>query len=882
MQRRSVSTLSRLIVACVLGLGGAAQASDLYGGGSDLEAELRRMLASQELEKRRAAVDHLAGLEMRIAAPYLLERLRDNEPGVRARAARALGPGAVLDAAPTLLACMNDVEAQVRAACVEAFGQFGALPVELHKRAAVTLARVMADGQYEVRLEVLRAVERLLRSEVLGSDEQAHLLGPALLRAEDEHVVVRRAAVTLLGYFTATAGDVRKRIAVALLGRLSDPARDVRLEALSSLARLLEPAAAPAALRLLADPAEDVRRQAVLYLGQVGYLPAVPVLADLLERAPEAMRQGAAQALAALVLRQAVATTRGAGNSPTAASRALDEALRALVRGLLRDEVRPAVRAALLSLGSQAIPTLLTELAADRPGFAQLPPIVDILRDLAPVLGPTDKAQVAAALAMELGRERLPRERIIDAQAALSDPALLPSFIALGSDSDPSVRLHALRALGGLPRLDERALDAVLSASRDPDPGLRLQAATLLGRVLTAPALSRLDDLLRDGQVDVRTAAARALADAAERAPRESRGALFDARRRAALVAVVSVSADGLKDARFRRTAGQALGHIAAISPTHRTQVVTEIVATLRTLRASSAAQELVTALGAALRGAGLAPGPEVVPARGLLLDLATVSGGSDSEAGLLALDALDALAALRDPAVAGRVSRLLSHADPLRRLRAVATLGSLLSVAASEGSSSALISVLQSDRSMAVVAEAAWALGKLPRSVSGPAVAALRRVLGQREGMGGERAVRVNALAALARLGQAEPGDAQALIEGEPLARANAALLLSTLPLKTPGILARLRNLEKTDADHRVRRAASQALRGQGPAAAAARTQFLGLYQLDIDQQPLSESPFRLTLPDGLSRIGITDRRGITREEQVPVGSCEVELVFD
>ena len=27
------------------------------------------MLASQELEKRRAAVDHLAGLEMRIAAP---------------------------------------------------------------------------------------------------------------------------------------------------------------------------------------------------------------------------------------------------------------------------------------------------------------------------------------------------------------------------------------------------------------------------------------------------------------------------------------------------------------------------------------------------------------------------------------------------------------------------------------------------------------------------------------------------------------------------------------------------------------------------------------------------------------------------------------------
>ena len=87
----------------------------------------------------------------------------------------------------------------------------------------------------------------------------------------------------------------------------------------------------------------------------------------------------------------------------------------------------------------------------------------------------------------------------------------------------------------------------MLSASRDPDPGLRLQAATLLGRVLTAPALSRLGELLRDGPGRCRTAAARALADAAERARASPRGALFDARSRAALVAVVSVSADGLK-----------------------------------------------------------------------------------------------------------------------------------------------------------------------------------------------------------------------------------------------------------------------------------------------------------------------------------------------
>ncbi len=842
------------------------------------------MLASQELEKRRAAVDHLAGLEMRIAAPYLLERLRDSEPGVRARAARALGPGAVLEAAPPLLSCMNDVEAPVRAACVESFGQFGALPPELQKRAAITLARVMADGQYDVRLEVLRAVERLLRSDVLGPDEQQHLLGPALLRVEDEHVVVRRAAVTLLGYFTASASEVRKRIAVALLGRLSDAARDVRLESLSSLARLAEPAAAPAALRLLTDPAEDVRRQAVLYLGQIGYGPAVPILTDLLQRAPEALRQSAAQALATLVLRKSAATSANPAASPAASPVA--EAILALVRGLEREEVRPAVRAALMSLGGLSVPALLTQLSAEHAGLRQLPPIVDVLRDLAPTLSAERRGQVAAALSAELGRLRLPRERIIDAQAALADPSLLPVFLALTSDGEASVRQHALRALGKLPRLDERALDALLSASRDPDPGLRQQAALLLGRLASGPARARLNELLRDASLDVRSAAAQALGSAALLAKTEgagrSPGALFDPRSTSALVAALTVSAEGLPDVRFRRAAGQALGQIAALSSTLRAQVVTEVVAALRGLRPSPAAQELVTALGAALRGAGQAPGPEVAPARALLLDLATVSAGSDSEAGLVALDALDALAALRDPAVAGRLSRLLGHGEPLRRLRAVAALGSLLSVASSDSLSSALLTVLQSDRSVAVVAEAAWALGKLPREQAGRAITALRRTLSQREGMGGERTVRVNALAALARLGSAEPGDAQWLSEGEPLSRANAALLLAGLSPKTPGLQSRLRNLEKTDADHRVRRAAAQALRGQGPAAAGALPQYLGLYQLDVDQRPLSESPFRLTLPDGLSRVGITDSRGIAREEQVPPGACEVELLFE
>ena len=874
-----------LALLSALTLGSArAQGSDLYGGGSDLEAELRRMLESNEQEKRRAAVDRLAGLEMRVAAPYLMEKLRDGEPVVRARAARALGPGAVLDAAPQLLACMNDVEALVRAACVEAFGQYGALPAELRKRAAATLARVLGDAQYEVRLEVLRAVERLVRTDALTLDEQLHLLGPVLLRSEDEHVVVRRAACSLLGYLAAASNAARKRIAVALLGRLSDASRDVRLEAISSLTRLADPSASAAALRLLSDPAEDVRRQAVLYLGQAGYAPALPLLSDLLQRSPEPLRNSAAQAVAALLRSLA----QQGGSAWDSAQPAVASALTVLVESLEREEVRPSARSALLSLRGLAVPSLSLQLVSAATPVPRALAIVDLLRDLLRQssrdgqsrLSAQQRAQIAQALQVELARARLPRERVLDALSTLEDPSLLPLYLSLSADRDPSVRVQALRALSNLPTLDDRALDALLAVSRDLDVLLRAQAALLLGRLPAAAAQARLRELLRDPAIEVRSATVQALAQAVGSA----KTALVDGGEVAALVALIRVSADSPAEARLHRVAAQTVGQIAAASPGLRTSAIKALISALRGLRASAAACDLVTALGASLRGIETVsvPAADLASARSLLLDLATAGADPDSEAGFLAADALDALAALGDVAVMGRVSRLLSHADPLRRSRAAATLGSLASRSGGDSAASALITALQSDRSARVVSEAAWALGKLSPEAAGPAVAALRLVLSQREGMGGERTVRVNALGALARLGRAEPRDSQWLWESEPLARANAALLLAALSQKTAGLSASLRNLAQTDPDHRVRSVAAQALRGQGPTGRAGRSSFVGMVQLDVDQQPLADSSFRWTLPDGVGRIARTDRRGVVREEHVPPGSCEVEPLDD
>lgn len=868
--------LSLASAACGLAAWGMLQtqqahASDLYGGGSDLEAELRRLMASEDIEKRRAAVDHLAGLDMRIAAPYLMERLRDSEAGVRARAARALGPGAVAEAAPLLLACLSDVDAGVRAACAEAFGQLGALPPDLQKRAAVTLSRVMSDTQYEVRVEVLRALDRLVRSGGLSVDEQAHLLGPILLRTEDEHVVVRRYAAALLGRLGGLPEGAHKRMAVALLGRLSDPARDVRSEALGSLATLGSDVAAAAAVRLLGDSAEEVRRQAVSYLGRVGYAPAAPLLIDLFERAADPLRQSAARALSQIAGHAAGTQQNGAAAT----------VLAVLIRGLDREEARPAAREAVRSAGATAVPLLLARLATGSGQAGQLEAVVGLIRDLAPTMSGDQRQAAAAELLVELRRARMPREVIVDALATVSGEEGLAPLVSLLSDIDAEVRLHAMRGLCALSRIDSKAQDAVIAASRDGSPLLRAQAAQVLSHLPLAQASGRLRELLQDPVTEVRLAAAQAVSDGAGRTTTAEAGALqgqLDGALIPTLLRVASAPAESPSEVRVRRTAAVALGRLAGLQPGLRTTVTSGVQAAISGLRAAGLKIDLVGALAIALRGAGPVGGSEVTTASALLLDLATAQGEADSDAGQLAMAALDALSALRPPGAAGRVARLLSHAETLRRVRAAGALGDIAAAQPTDSSIGALIAVLQSDRSPLVVAEAAWGLGKLPAQSAGKAIAALRGLLGQRDGMGGDRAVRSNALGALARLGRADVQDAQWLNEGEPAARANAALLLATLPQKSPGMLSRLRALAQTDADHRVRANAQQALRGQGAATSVTRTQFVGMRQVDADRQPLVEQQFRLTLPDGLVRIGVTDRRGNVHEELLPAGMCDVE----
>lgn len=842
----------------------AAAAADLYGGASDLPEEVRALLASPDAAKRREGVDRLEGLDVRISAPYLMQRLRDGEAAVRARAAKALGPSAVLEAAPPLIECTSDVDSAVRAACADAVGQFGALPAELVGRAASTLGRALGDAQFEVRLEVLRAVERLLRVQALPAAETQVLLGPVLLRLEDENVGVRRAAVAALGQVGRyqLGKEVTSRLAVALLGRLSDSARDVRGESLASLGALGAKEAIPAALRLLHDPTEEVRKQAVLCLGRLRATGAVPVLVELLTTGGEAMQKASALALGQLA--------RGPGPGDKAAP---DLAAEALVKALEQEPLRPPARDALLDAGAGAVAVVLRRLSGST-GTADVGTLVDLLRDLAPTLQGDQRAAVSAALTEELARRRLPREQVLDALAAVADAPSAPVFVGLLGDRDVVVRRHSLQALRRPGLLDGRALDALLGATRDDDAEVRAQATFLLGSLQTPAAIKRLVEILGSGaDAETRLAAVQALA----RLGRTPSVGPLPPEAVQALSTAASTPAAGAPEQRVRRAAAAGLGQAVAPHPALHVQALGSLLATLRR-NEPGPKPEVLSAIGGLLRGR-----PSET-ARGPLLDLAQQAGEPRGPAATLALDALDALAAIRDPATAPRLLRLLDHRDPLRRLRATAALGTLLAVAPSEAMVSALLTRLGEDPDGRVAAEAAWALGRLPRGHAlGPlASQGLRRALLARRGIQvTDAAVRCNGLGALARLGLAELRDIEWLTDPDPGARANAAALLSTLPSRSAGLLARLRNLAAVDEDERVRRAANKALVA-APAAERPRVHWLGTYQQDYDRWPLAEARYRLTLGDGLLRVGFTDHRGVAREELLPEGSCDLETLED
>jgi HEAT repeat protein len=391
-------------------------------------------------------------------------------------------------------------------------------------------------------------------------------------------------------------------------------------------------------------------------------------------------------------------------------------------------------------------------------------------------------------------------------------------------------RRHAAEALRG--HVDARATSALAAATADEDRDVRVIAIGELGRLGARESAGELERALASSDEATAAAAAHAL------------GQIYAGRADRHAVDIL-VAALGRSERRVRREAADAIAHVADGGAT---PLLLRAVRTAAPDRRATA----IVALGGAVRRR-----PDAT-ARELLFGYAE---GSDAAA---ALAALDALGAMGDKGAVGRLQHLVeSRFDDDVRGRAVAALGDI----GGDEAAHTLVTMLAGDYGdPRIRAEAAWALGKLKHAgdaVVGPLAQALHA---------SAPAVRANAAAALFRLGRA-PDDLLRLVDDrDPAVRGNAALALG----KTPKARASLVRLSERDEDRYARAAAKRALAGPSPSPAA---DWIALDVVDFDGAPLGDAGYRLVLPDGLQRAGVTDERGVIREESVPAGACTLLL---
>ena len=732
------------------------------------------------------------------------------------------------EARPLLFLALGDADADVRAHAASSVGRHRLVD------AVPRLIGALGDPDAHLRAAAAEALGVLLQGP--GANEpskEAVRATETLERAlgDGEHEV-REAAVVAIGKLPPTLG---KRTAVALTGRLDDEGAGVRQRAAEVLGHMGEARAVVPLLSRLGDPTREVRIAALEALAALGDARAVPAIVRLLHDSADDVRAAAVSALGRLQATSAVAPLvevlqRGQPDAlraraafalgQIAQAAAQPEAIDALVAALDHDELQLAAKESLVRVGARAVPSLVAHLGHARPERAAL--YVDLLREI----GSPDATPV---LLDELGRGRLPEEPLVDALGAMlraGDKRPLVPLVALLAAASGSLRRHAAEALRG--SVDARAISALAAATVDSEREVRVIALGELGRLGAKEALPELSRALGSSDDETAAAAARAL------------GQLGDRRAVEPLVAAL-----GRGERRVRREAADALARVAdsAAAPT--------LMRAVRTAAPDRRATAIV-ALGGVVRRR-----PDGT-ARELLLGFAE---GNDTAA---ALAALDALGAMGDKAAVGRLVHIVeSRGDADLRERALAALGDI------DGDEAArtLVSMVAGDGEPRLRAEAAWALGKIHRATDA-ATSALTSAL-----RASAPAVRANAAAALYRLGRA-PTELMRLVDDrDAAARGNAALALG----RTAKARAALQRLADRDDDRHVRAAAKRAL--LATAAPSSAGDWIALDVVDFDGAPLGDAGYRLILPDGLQKAGVTDERGVIREESVPSGGCALVL---
>lgn len=222
--------------------------------------------------------------------------LRDENPGVRERAARELGEIKDLRAVEPLSAALNDSDEIVRDQAAGALKKIGEPAVEtlivalrnprsdVRMNAAKALGEIHDERAIEPIGALLNDKDSIVRgyaSEILGKMGKSvpeKLTGKLIEDLKDQDPSKRAGAAEALG------GIKDARAVEPLIIALKDQDQRVRMNAASTLGKMKDARAVEALIAVLNDPVDEVQIYATLALAKIGDPALKPLIAALKDR----------------------------------------------------------------------------------------------------------------------------------------------------------------------------------------------------------------------------------------------------------------------------------------------------------------------------------------------------------------------------------------------------------------------------------------------------------------------------------------------------------------------------------------------------------------------------------------------------------------------